>query len=194
MAKTELKVWIRFNLFWMHAPIPVLLVRYEDLISDVEGEMRRVMQFMSPEPLSTFSQDRIKHVCGNGRDPSELGSYRPRAATGRSSIGKSIAKNRYDDHLLRDLHSIATSEEGYEGSSLLEFFAYDCFSQQFPLNFESHQVLPLSPKYLPGSTTRMDINTGTSVRPVDDPYGRFFKRWRMERTNNDQDPFPTIAL
>lgn len=192
MAKNELKVWIRFHLFWMKAQIPVILVRYEDLLSNMKEEMNRIIQFIATDTLSSFWKERVDHACGDGNNPSSLGSYRPRVATGKGSIGKSIAKKRYDDDLLKELHDIASMEAGADGRSLLEIFGYDCFVQGFPVNFESKTATLLNPAMVPASKCRMDINTGASIRIPDDPYGRLMKRWRMSRTNNDQDPFPIV--
>ena len=244
LAKNELKVWHKFHSYWMtRRTVPVLLVRYEDLVLDMQHEMERIMSFLngsdgdddventngvvgqghdqgcclSPPQhcLSTFWKERVRHACGEGGDPSSVGSYRPRSSA--SAIGKSIVvKNRYSPTLLQELHDIAaatttnTTSTTHADPSLLDLFGYNVYEQDFPHNFSRPAFAttgqqdtsrtnrpPLRPSFLPATdsttTSSITINEGGfSIRRADDPFGRLMQKWRQKMTNNDETPFPTV--
>ena len=192
LAKNEMKIWIEFHHYWLHVDIPVLLVKFEDLIVNVQSEMKRVIKFvMNQDELSDSWKARIKHASGEGRDSSTLGSYKPRSATsGKASIGKSLRKKRYTDDQLREFHVIAQQSKRMEkGETMLEYFGYDMERQGFPTNIV-HEIPEVATL---GSTKCMVINQGQVIRPFTDPYGRAMKQWRQARTNMDKNPFPTVA-
>ena len=192
LAKNEMKIWMDFHHYWLHVDIPVLLVRFEDLIVNMQLEMKRVIKFvMDLEELSDSWKARIKHASGKEEDSSKLGSYKPRSTTsGKASIGKSLRKKRYTDDLLRELHEIAQkSKRMEEGQTMLEYFGYDMERQGFPTNV-SHELPEVATH---GSTKCMFMNQGQVIRPFTDPFGRAMKQWRQAHTNMDKNPFPTVA-
>ncbi|KAH8048968.1 protein xylosyltransferase [Aureococcus anophagefferens] len=46
LARAEADVWARFNRWWLRAPIPLLVVRYEDLVHHRHRTLRRVAWFL----------------------------------------------------------------------------------------------------------------------------------------------------
>ena len=150
LAISEMKTWVRFHSFWLdqcrERGLDICVVRYEDLVTNVEGTFRDVMKFVldveKGKDLNTFWEGRVRHVLGldqNFKDQqkqactSNLGSYRPRCANYDSnavqsatlrevppSVGKSLLrKKRYSGETLRDMHEAAdsTSGEGTGGAT-----------------------------------------------------------------------------
>ena len=183
-SRNEMKVWIRFQKFWLDAPIPVLVVRFEDLITDMQKEMSRIATFVHFDPKF------VEHACDTPAI-SQVGAYQPRS-TGRRPYGKSLEKGRYSEEMIRTFHGIATMEPGWLGQTMLQFFGYDILEQSFPNNFVNHTVAPMNVKPVAGSKTSMEINTGYELRAQNDEYGRSMKQWRLDHTNNDQRPFPIV--
>ena len=168
MARHEIKVWCDFNYYWLDVcareSIPLLIVRYEDLILSTEKEMQRVIGFLIGETNSesdTFWKWRVSHALGlatefknkaSTKSPctASLGSYRPRSSNGGlSSIGKSLRKNRYSQSVLCHINDVAASLELERKTNtnsrteqthitLLQRFGYDIVDQKFPSNFAHH--------------------------------------------------------
>ena len=104
LALSEMQTWIRFHSFWLNQcrerGMDICVVRYEDLVTDVEGTFRDVMKFVldveEGQDLDDFWEGRLRHVLGlkvSDNQPvqqqqgctSRLGSYRPRSANDDSS-------------------------------------------------------------------------------------------------------------
>ena len=132
LVKHEIEIWCKFHYYWLDIcekeNVPILIVRYEDLVLDTEGEMMRVMEFMmdgnnnvvddddSTTIKKSFWEWRIRHAIGkteaNATNTSNLGSYQPRSSNGGIlSIGKSIRKKRYSESVLCHMHEVAVSIE-----------------------------------------------------------------------------------
>jgi hypothetical protein len=190
LAMNEMHVWMKFHEYWLNASIPILVVRFEDLIGNMEHELTRIADFLSLDP------SRIPHACGRGDHPSQLGSYRPRT-TGKKPYGKSLDKGRYSNDMIEKFHEMAqdyASPSEEEDETLLQYFGYDIVEQDFPNNFLNGNVHPIvdDAALRKGSTKSMVINAGYQIRPSTDIYGRSMKQWRLDRTNNDQEPFPIV--
>ncbi|KAL7536492.1 hypothetical protein ACHAXR_007200 [Thalassiosira sp. AJA248-18] len=114
MARHEIQVWCDFHYYWIDIckkeGVPLLVVRYEDLVLDTEAEMLRVMKFLMGQhdvedsQLTSFWKWRIHHAIEktasklstektrtrskpgteeNGQkatNTSNLGSYQPRSS------------------------------------------------------------------------------------------------------------------
>ena len=187
LAQNEMEVWIRFHRYWLEAPIPVLIVRFEDLISNMEDELLRIAQFLHMDP------NRVRHACehNSSSSTSQLGSYRPRT-TGTKPFGKSLEKGRYSDDMIAQFHTIADGLPGWNDQTMLQYFGYDILTQDFPNNFLNQTAAPMVAGPVGGVDESMEVNTGYQIRTKDDKYGRSMKQWRLDRTNKDQDPFPTV--
>ena len=138
LAKHEIKVWCEFHYYWLdmceRENIPLLLIRYEDLVLDTETEMIRIINFLNDEQehqsnsssnesnVKSFWKWRVQHAIGTTKSKSttantntttaNLGSYQPRSSNGGlNSIGKSIRKKRYSESVLCHMHEIAASME-----------------------------------------------------------------------------------
>jgi hypothetical protein len=137
--------------------------------------------------LVDFRKSRICHACGQN-DTATLGWYRPRSASGKQSIGKSLRKGRYSKDLLQKFQEIAQKYEPMEGRSMLSYFGYD-LDEGFPSNLRAPCSL-VEPRG--GSASSLTVNEGPMIRPANDPYGRAMRQWRHSHTNKDADPFPTV--
>jgi len=94
----EIRVWKRFHNFWMSQDIPLLLIRYEDLIREPDKVMARVLQFvLEIQRMGTFFSERIDRCIKEQQEIERMGSYKPRSG----GIGKSLAK--YSPELLKTL-------------------------------------------------------------------------------------------
>ena len=139
LVKHEIQIWCEFHYYWMDIcekeGVPLLIVRYEDLVLDIETEMMRIMKFLMSsiqtqesnsndndvDRMNSFWKWRIQHSTGKASktktstettNTSNLGSYQPRASSGGlASIGKSIRKRRYSESVLCHMHEIAASME-----------------------------------------------------------------------------------
>jgi len=136
LAKHEIKVWCEFHYYWLdmceRENVPLLIIRYEDLVLDTETEMIRIINFLvdeqehqsnSSNDMKSFWKWRVQHTTGKTRSKStaantnttttaNLGSYQPRSSNGGlNSIGKSIRKKRYSESILCHMHEIAASME-----------------------------------------------------------------------------------
>lgn len=199
LAVSELGTWLRFHYYWLqNVDIPVLVVRFEDLILNTQHEMGRIMSFVTNESiLTTFWKSRIQHACSRGQNngmsttTATLGSYRPRSATGgKQSIGKSL--HRYSSDLLQRFRQVEEQYESIEGTTMLKYFGYD-LQRGFPDNFVEHNVPAIPQHALSEYETTMTVNVGPMIRPDNDPYGRAMRQWRHSHTNQDANPFPTVA-
>jgi hypothetical protein len=197
LVVNEINIWLRFHEYWLQEQrqIPVLVVRFEDLIQDANKELVRIFEFAfggQSQELPDFWMQRIQHVTGNPID--KLGSYRPRGASkGVDSIGKSLRKGRYSDELLQTLHVAASSRP----ENLLQSFGYDVFAQGFPNNFKEGTEPPVDRPTIKPDTTKaqaavVKMNTGAPVRPPHCPFGRALQTWRHSVTNKDAEPLPTV--
>mmetsp|Transcript_18342 Transcript_18342/g.39648 ORF Transcript_18342/g.39648 Transcript_18342/m.39648 type:complete len:668 (-) Transcript_18342:82-2085(-) len=74
LARHEIQVWCEFHYYWMDIcekeGVPLLIVRYEDLVLDIEAEMMRVMKFLmgqqggAEDKMASFLEWRIRHAVG----------------------------------------------------------------------------------------------------------------------------------
>jgi hypothetical protein len=198
LVRNEINVWLRFHDYWLNDTckgIPVLVVRFEDLIQDPAGQLRRVLQFsLKQEQLSDFWERRIVYVTGSSSTDSgteQLGSYRPRSSSTAQSIGKSIRKGRYSEALLDYIRETASNFP----NNYLRQFGYDIKEQGFPYNscqYTSTTNGSTIPKY-GNKTSSLQVNVGAPVRPVNCEFGRAMQLWRHSVTDNDRNPLPTLT-
>lgn len=188
LVENEIKIWNRFNRYWMEeVDIPVLLVRFEDLIQNPVRQLTRMMCFaLGEDQLSAYWESRIHHATGTSVD--QLGSYRPRAAGTRESIGKSIRKGRFTQRLLRVIHETSDS---FASASLLRRLGYDVLSAGFPDTMSS--VEHFSDVLRGESLKNIVINEGQLVRPLSCSFGRALTAWRHSVTDGDKNPLPTAS-
>ena len=98
----EIRVWKRFHKFWMEQDIPVLHIRYEDLIRYPDKVCSRMIQFvLEVTYMNTFFTERIDRCITEQQKIEKMGSYKPRSG----GIGKSYSK--YSDRLRNIFHKDA---------------------------------------------------------------------------------------
>ena len=172
LARAEADVWARFNRWWLRAPIPLLVVRYEDLVHHRHRTLRRVAWFLRGcDPLEgTRWADRVDAACGAELDAS--GFYAPRRG-GARRVGSSL--RRFDDALRGEVEDIC--------GSMLADFGYDA-GRGFP---ETVDVAPraLRAPVPPGDgdhdvdgSGALVLNGGREVRPTSSKHGRYMTTFR----------------
>jgi hypothetical protein len=97
MVLKEVQVWKQFHEYWLAQDIPLLVVRYEDLIRETEKVMSKVLRFVLEINHMGFFQDRIDK-CIRQEQIEKLGSYKPRSG----GIGKSLTK--YSPEVLQQMN------------------------------------------------------------------------------------------
>jgi hypothetical protein len=193
LVENEIYVWHRFYKYWLEeVTIPVLLVRFEDLVQYPSRELARMLKFMlQVNELSQFWEDRIRHVTRVSTE--KLGSYRPRTTAEGSFFGKSIKKGRYTDSLLHTIHDVSRS---FTSMNLLASLGYDVLSSNSLEDMQPEVASRLSRRASVSSAsspaTSLTINEGVLVRPFTCPFGRALTAWRHSVTNNDKNPLPIV--
>jgi hypothetical protein len=97
MALKEINVWKAFHEYWLEQDIPLLVIRYEDLIRHTDEVVRRVIRFVLEINHMGFFDQRIDR-CIREEQIERLGSYKPRSG----GIGKSLCK--YSPKLLQEMN------------------------------------------------------------------------------------------
>ena len=221
LVQNEIQVWNKFLEYWLNdeCPIPVLVIRFEDLIGNPSLVLQRILEFTIRQnsnktqqekeanmvQLSEYWMSRIQHCCNTSGNTEKLGSYQPRSATsGVSSIGKSLRTDHYSNEMLDYMHHVCTMKYP---TNYLRHFGYDIPIQNFPNNFihphsnnrdDSQGTVPAlitenrAAKSNDCSTALVRVNDGTPIRPVDCQYGRRLQQWRHSVTDNDRNPLATV--
>jgi hypothetical protein len=103
-ALKEIRVWTNFHKYWLQQEIPILLVRYEDLVREPAPVMSRVVQFvLEIKDMGSFFGERVHRCIKEQQEIERLGSYKPRSG----GIGKALAK--YSPELIERMKA-----EGFE--------------------------------------------------------------------------------
>jgi hypothetical protein len=97
MALKEIQVWRDFHEYWLQQDIPLLVIRYEDLIRYTDKVIAKVIRFVLEIKDMKFFENRIDR-CIREEQIERLGSYRPRSG----GIGKSLSK--YSPELLQQVN------------------------------------------------------------------------------------------
>lgn len=100
MARKEILVWRDFHKFWLAQQIPLLVIRYEDLIRHTDKVIAKVIRFTLEVRNMGFFEERISR-CIREEQIENLGSYQPRSGVG---IGKSLGTGMYSNELLNELN------------------------------------------------------------------------------------------
>lgn len=190
LVRNEIHVWMNFHKYWLggdECKVPVLVIRFEDLIQNPAAQLERIMKFSldcQTEELASFWKNRIASVTDESTE--KLGSYRPRS--GAKSIGKSIQKGRYSAELL---DYFRTSASHYP-VNYLQVFGYELVQGGFPSTVPPLQVLNTSTVPTNSLSSSIQINVGKTVRPIDCEFGRAMQQWRWSVTDHDKKPLPTV--
>jgi hypothetical protein len=114
MALKEIQVWRDFHEYWLSQKIPLLVIRYEDLIRHTDKVIAKVIRFVLEINDMRFFEKRIDR-CIREEQIERLGSYRPRSG----GIGKSLSK--YSPELLQQINTgiLSTMEKFGYGEMLV---------------------------------------------------------------------------
>ncbi|OQS00964.1 hypothetical protein ACHHYP_20085 [Achlya hypogyna] len=158
MIENEVQVWIRFHQYWTsRVDIPIMVVRYEDLMVNRRESLHRVFKFiLGKEPKDSLwgSEwgDRIQSVLS----ADDTGPYKPRSG----KIGASF--RHYSPAQFQ--HVLTTARP------LLRQFGYDTETQNFPaeIPLPNRQVKPGKPDAAPLVLSA----DGLELRARNDSFGR----------------------
>lgn len=179
-VRNEMKIWLRFHEFWDSQGIPILWVRYEDLLSDTAGALHEILKFSTSYDPSLWG-NRVEGSLNSG-------SYGYRSRDKKPSFGKSL--QRYPEDLIQELHSM-------DQGDWLKRFGYHKYDQGFPNNFPSNMCW--KPDWRDenarpaGRDDHLVVNQpNQDLRPRNCPYGRLMRKWRRQHTKADTEPFPIV--
>ena len=168
LTAAEAGVWARFNRWWLQAPVPLLVVRYEDLVNHRHRTLKRVAWFLRGEREleGTPWSDRVEAAAE--LDDARASYYVPREPG--KLPGASL--RHYDDELRQKVAEAA--------GSLLNDFGY---GDRFPADTT---VAPRAVRRpVPPGDARHDIvdgrlvlNGGREVRPTSSKHGRYMTTFR----------------
>ncbi|CAB9498451.1 WSC domain containing [Seminavis robusta] len=159
MVVKEAYVWRMFHQYWLHLrqQMPVLLIRYEDLLRFPQQVLERVVQFVLEVNNMSFFRTRIKQTVQVQEGQSVVGAYKPRSG----GIGKSL--QRYPPHLLKKVNSIV--------GDLMHQLGYGEMLQQPDPSLWKLECIPnygfefnLPATANNGTTKKVMINDGTTIR------------------------------
>lgn len=192
LARNEIGVWLKFQDFWLRqAGIPVLLVRFEDLVRNPAEQLARTIMFASGvKELSPFWKDRIDYVINGSESIERMGSYKPRSNFG-SGFGKSIVKGRYNQDIMEYIHSAA---QQISCTDYVTCLGYSVKEHEFPSeeSLERFKQVSLEHTTSAKKTDFLLVNRGAPIRPETCEFGRLLTQWRHSVTDNDANPLPTI--
>jgi Sulfotransferase domain len=207
LVRNEMDVWLRFHHYWFAtaaSQVPVLLVRYEDVVQHPHRELSRMMRFvLQVDELDAYWASRVSHVVPAGRpgdggggrceQPApaidNLGSYRPRTG---ARFGKALRRD--PRHMTDDLVQFMHGASGRFERNYLKLLGYDALHDGFP-----DRLPPVDEVWMATVRGRHDdrsasltINDGCTIRPLSCPFGRGMRAWRQSVTDKDQHPLPTV--
>ena len=157
-AIAETKVWKKFNQWWLTAPIPLIVVRYEDLLHHRERTLRRIASFMGSDwNVDAALEEALESV----------GPYKPRRPVFEDR--GAYLRKRFDASLRADMIAVA-------GAMLREFGYLDDGNACAP-RARRTPVPPGDTRHAVESNGLI-VNRGLEVRPPESPYGRFMTTLR----------------
>ncbi|TMW66065.1 hypothetical protein Poli38472_003830 [Pythium oligandrum] len=169
MLRNEIEVWMKFHRYWTSkVDIPIIVVRYEDLLIHRAETLRRVFLFLTDRPSieGTEWETRIKNVMETSGENS--GPYVPRSG----KIGASF--KHYSDEQFQHILKVANLP--------LRGFGYDPVTQNFPndIQLPRRQV---KPGKTPDAVLEVPIDPAQEIRKRNDAYGRYSTWYRKGLTD-----------
>ncbi|DAZ96030.1 TPA: hypothetical protein N0F65_000025 [Lagenidium giganteum] len=169
LLRNEIDVWMKFHHYWMSkVDIPIIVVRYEDLLVHRADTLRRVFMFLTDKPSieGTKWETRIRDVMATSGENS--GPYAPRSG----KIGGSF--RHYSEEQFQ--YILKTAKLPLRG------FGYDPVTQDFPndLSAPHRQVKPASK---PGKEMEIEPKSKVEIRKRNDPHGRLATKYRKMLTH-----------
>ncbi|TDH73416.1 hypothetical protein CCR75_009237 [Bremia lactucae] len=164
MLRNEIDVWMKFYRYWTtKVEIPIIVVRYEDLMVHRAETLRRVFLFLTDSKTleGTEWEKRIQNVMATGGQ--KTGPYKPRSGKIGGSFG------HYSREQFRNILKTANLP--------LRGFGYDPETQNFPneILLPKRQVKPGKE----GAKLLISIDHAMEIRKKNDTFGRrstYFRR------------------
>nr|CCA26282.1 conserved hypothetical protein [Albugo laibachii Nc14] len=165
MLRNEIDVWMAFHRFWTQkVDIPVIIVRYEDLMLHRAEMLRRVFCFITDTSSlqETEWESKVDQVASNF-STSTSGAYAPRSGKIGASF-KHYSKDQFD-------YILNTARIPLRG------FGYDPETQDFPasIRLPKRQVKLAR---IANSELLISIDSKMEIRKKGDTYGRHASKYR----------------
>ncbi|KAJ8609555.1 hypothetical protein CTAYLR_006030 [Chrysophaeum taylorii] len=176
LARSEVRVWCRFNRWWLRAPIPLMVVRYEDLLAHRERTLRRVAWFLNGTQKIEGTRFEAAVADASAIDLGALALYEPRSGGGARVVGSAL--RRFDTALRADIEEVAKPmlyEMGYSNATGFPTqirLAPRALRRPVPDGDDCHET------YREADTLSLVVNTGDEIRDADSPFGRFMTQLR----------------
>jgi len=124
MARNEAKIWAKFNTFWLTRGLPVLVLRYEDLLLHTEEMLVRLVSFLEKTPreavrASALYMARIRKSAAIVKRPSassppeSLSTLAARDADGKPSAAGSCDSGDSSSSSSSKSRSISSTPSSY---------------------------------------------------------------------------------
>ena len=183
LVRHEIEIWRKFNEYWLASGVPLIAVRYEDLVREPHEVLRRVVTFVERGASGGVADDTAlrAHIAAVlARAPSEeLGPYKPRVGRVGASLGR----------FSTDQRAAVVAAAG----RTLKAFGYDPKTQGFPEELR----MPKEDRCMQRGTREAMVVNDTAreieLRGADDPFGRAMTRFRKSHTAGDTRPLPVKA-
>lgn len=204
MVRNEFRVWRDFLTFYVEQSqrhqVPLLWVRYEDLIHHQYRELERILEFCAKSDwwrhrLDAFSpKEPSNSHAETKQQPRRRSQLGYQSSTSTSSIGRSLKLKRFSPELLEELHDL--DDNITEKNHWLKKLGYHIYCQDFPNNLDQLPSVPPSSDVesvgAGNSSMRINEPRPKELRPHDSPFGRKMRDWRRRYTANDTQPFPLV--
>ncbi|KAJ1455749.1 P-loop containing nucleoside triphosphate hydrolase protein [Pelagophyceae sp. CCMP2097] len=182
LARAEAQVWLKFNRWWLRAPLPLLVVRYEDLVLHRERTLRRIAWFLNGCEAIEGTRWEAGVLRLSEVDLAAAGPYAPRQNGAASNKAAGDGLRRFSDDVRRDVDRAT--------ETMLAEFGYD-ETRGFP------SAIVAAPRALRTPVPRGDachdveeeesrralvLNAGLEVRDASSPFGRHMTTVRKQLT------------
>jgi hypothetical protein len=79
LLRSEIQIWKQFHRYWLELPMPVLVVRFEDLVANPRQEMARICSFVADTPSIEGTEwgERVMEL--EEQSTASCGPYKPRS-------------------------------------------------------------------------------------------------------------------
>ena len=208
--QNEAKVWSLFHHYWLtqFAHVPMISIRYEDLLSDSNQCIQRITQFLleGKPPLGLRRFIPQKNTVSNSGP-----GYKPK----NKVLGKSlqVMPKKSIEAIWPSLENYSTAF-GYTLQQTMDQSEANTMTEQhlnmvqenipsppsvdhtYILNIQSLDMssidsLRRQTSSRVGEESHVTINNHISIRDKDDIFGRKITELRRKFTDNDKSPFPT---
>ena len=130
LARHEITVWCEFHYHWLDVcekeGVPLLIMRYEDLVLDTDGEMKRLLKFLmdmekddTNAEVSDVHMGDLKKGFGVGNNLSDFWDWRISHAIGNATTNAKAAQSKTSDTNSTNTSRLGSYQPRSSGGGLL---------------------------------------------------------------------------